>query len=43
MQATTRSELPLFRTCSGLFTAAAKYNYWMGSEADNAAIGISLG
>jgi len=26
-----------------LFTAAAKYNYWMGSEADNAAIGISLG
>jgi quercetin dioxygenase-like cupin family protein len=26
-----------------LFTAAAKYNYWIGSEADNAAIGISLG
>jgi quercetin dioxygenase-like cupin family protein len=26
-----------------LFTAAGKYNYWMGSPADNAAIGIALG
>jgi quercetin dioxygenase-like cupin family protein len=26
-----------------LFTAASKYQYWMGSPADNAAIGISLG
>jgi quercetin dioxygenase-like cupin family protein len=26
-----------------LFTAAAKYHYWIGSQADNAAIGISLG
>ncbi len=26
-----------------LFTAAGKYHYWMGSQADNAAIGILLG
>jgi quercetin dioxygenase-like cupin family protein len=25
-----------------LFTAAGKYHYWMGSPADNAAIGISI-
>jgi quercetin dioxygenase-like cupin family protein len=26
-----------------LFAAAGKYHYWMGSPADNAAIGISIG